>query len=92
VGKRNDENFSYFNYFLLLFFLNLCMGYRVWGSIWGEICPIFFFFFFSEFVCGLSPVCGLLFSQFFFFLKIVLALLNLDLLNYLFFMVRGLKF
>jgi hypothetical protein len=28
----------------------------------------------------------------FFFKKIVLALLNLDLLNYLFFMVRGLKF
>jgi hypothetical protein len=55
VGKRNDENFSYFN-FLLLFFLNLCMGYRMWGSIWGEICPILLLFF-SEFVCGL------LFSQ-----------------------------
>jgi hypothetical protein len=51
----------------------------------------FYNYFFSEFVCGLSPMCGLLFSQFFFFL-IVLALLNLGLLNYLFFMVRGLKF
>jgi hypothetical protein len=52
--------------FYYYFFLNLCMGYRMWGSIWGEICPILLFFF-SEFVCGLSPVCGLLFSQFFFF-------------------------
>jgi hypothetical protein len=66
MGKRNDENFSYFNYFLLLFFLNLCMGYHMWGSIWDEICPILLLFF-SEFVCGLSPVCELLFSQFFFF-------------------------
>jgi hypothetical protein len=50
----------------------------------------FYYIFFSEFVCGLSPVCGLLFSQFF-LKKIVLALLNLGLLNYLFFMVRDLK-
>jgi hypothetical protein len=46
MGKRNDENFSYFNYFLLLFFLNLYMGYHMWGSIWGEICPILLLFFF----------------------------------------------
>jgi hypothetical protein len=36
-------------------------------------------------------VCGLLFSQIF-FKKIVLAVLNLGLLNYLFFMVRALNF
>jgi hypothetical protein len=65
MGKRNDENFSYFNYFLLLFFLNLCMGYHMWGSI-GVRFVRFYYYFFSEFVCGLSPVCGLLFSQFFF--------------------------
>jgi hypothetical protein len=67
VGKRNDENFSHFNYLLLLlFFLNFSMGYRLWGSIWGEICPILLLFF-SEFVCGLLLVCGLFFSQIFFF-------------------------
>jgi hypothetical protein len=75
VRKRNDENFSYFNYLLLLFFLNLCMGYRMWGSIWGEICPILLFFF-SEFVCGLSPVCGLLFSHFFFYFKLLSCLIK----------------
>jgi hypothetical protein len=52
VGKRNDENFSYFNYFLLLFFLNLCIGYRMWGEIWDEICPILLLFFFLNLCVG----------------------------------------
>jgi hypothetical protein len=52
-------------FYLLFFFLNLCMGYRMWGSIWGGISPIFFFF--SKFVCG--P----LLSQFFFFFKLFLS-------------------
>jgi hypothetical protein len=65
VGKRNDENFSYFNYFLLLFFLNLCMGYRMWGSIWGEICPILLFFFLN--LCVGGHLCvGCCFLNFFF--------------------------
>jgi hypothetical protein len=68
VGKRNDENFSYFNYFLLLFFLNLCMGYCMWGSIWGEICPIFFFFFFFlNLSVGCRLCVGYRFLNFFFF-------------------------
>jgi hypothetical protein len=48
----------------IFFFLNLCMGCRMWGSIWVEFVQIYLFIF--EFVCGLSPVCGLLLSQFFF--------------------------
>jgi hypothetical protein len=49
-------------FYLLLFFLNLCMSCHMWGSIWGEICPILFIYLsYSEFVCGL------LLSQFFFF-------------------------
>jgi hypothetical protein len=91
VGKRNDENFSYFNYFLLLYFMNLCMGYHMWGSIWGEICPILLLFFFLICVWAVACVWAVVFSIFF-LKKIVLALLNLGLLNYLFFMVRGLKF
>jgi hypothetical protein len=64
MGLYLRWDLSYF-FYLLFFFLNLCMSCRMWGSIWGGICPILFIYFF--FVCGLSPVCGLLLSQFFFF-------------------------
>ena len=55
-----------------------------------------YLFFFSEFVRELSPVCGMLFSQIFFL--IVLVLLNWGLMKLrpfkllFFFMVRSLKF
>jgi hypothetical protein len=40
-------------YLFIYLFLNLCMGCRLWGFIWDEICQKFFF---PEFVYGLSHV------------------------------------
>jgi hypothetical protein len=59
-----------FFFFYHFFFLNLCMGYRMWdcGALFGVRFVTFYLFiiFFSKFVCGLSPMCGRLFFQFFF--------------------------
>jgi hypothetical protein len=55
-------------YFLfIIFFLNLCMSCRMWGSIWGRICPILFIYF-------LNLWWAVAFSIFFFL--IILVLLN----------------
>jgi hypothetical protein len=37
--------------YLFIYFLNLCMGCRLWGFIWDEICQIFFKIFFFLNLC-----------------------------------------
>jgi hypothetical protein len=46
------------------------MGCRMWALFRVEFVRFYLFMIiFSKFVCGLSPVCELLLSQFFFFLN-----------------------
>jgi hypothetical protein len=46
-------------FLFIIFFLNLCMSCRMWGSIWGRICPFLFIYF-------LNLWWAVAFSNFFF--------------------------